>query len=97
MAQVTFQQALNAVKHYDSYYQKNRSEKHLTSFAHAIEDSALDFSISNPHFYHMYLVCELLIPKQSNRSMYSIIRYCKNELARDIHFWQNSTSHSFQF
>ena len=36
MANVTFQQALNAVKHYDSYYKKNRSQNHLSAFAHSI-------------------------------------------------------------
>jgi len=87
MAQVTFQQALNAVKHYDSYYKKNRTNNHLASFAHAIQESAEDFNISDPNFYHMYLVCELILPKESNRSTESIVRYCKSELARDIHFW----------
>ena len=91
MAQVTFEQALDAVKHYDSYYEKNRSNKHLSAFAHAMQESAKDFSISDPNFYHMYLVCELIIPKQSNRSTYSIVRRCKSELAVDIHFWQNNT------
>jgi hypothetical protein len=92
MAQVTHQQALNAVKNYDSYYKKNRTEFHLSSFAHAIQESAEDFGISDPNFYHMYLVCELIIPNQSNLSTESIVRYCKSELARDIHYWQNNTS-----
>ena len=90
MAQVTHHEALNAVKNYDSYYQKNRTHKHLSSFAHAIQESAEDFSISDPNFYHMYLVCELIIPKQSNRSTYSIVRRCKSELAVDIHFWSSN-------
>lgn len=92
MANVTFQQALNAVKHYDSYYQKNRSELHLSSFAHAIQESAEDFSISDPCFYHMYLVCETIISNQSKRSSESIVKYCKEELLRDIHYWQNNTA-----
>jgi len=87
MGKVTFQQALNAVKHYDLYYQKNRSENHLSSFAHAIQESAEDFSISDPNFYHMYLVCECIIDRKSNRSNESIVRYCKSELAKDIHYW----------
>ena len=92
MANVTFQQALNAVKHYDSYYQKNRSESHLSSFAHAIQESAEEFSVSDPNFYHMYLVCETIISHQSKRSTESIVKYCKDELSRDIHYWQYNTA-----
>ena len=91
MANVTFQQALNAVKHYDSYYKKNRSQNHLSAFAHSIQESVEDFSVSEPNFYHMYLVCETIIPHQSKRSTDSIIKYCKDELCRDIHYWQYNT------
>ena len=92
MVQVTYNEAFDAVDNYDSYYQKNRSHNHLSAFAQAIQQSAEDFCISEPNFYHMYLVCELIIPKESNRSAESIVTYCKNELARDIHFWQYNTS-----
>jgi len=92
MAHVTHQQAFNAVKHYNDFYKKNRSLSHLSSFAHAIQESADDFCISDPNFYHMYLVCELIIPKDSKRSVDSIVKYCKEELSRDIHYWQTNTA-----
>lgn len=88
MANITFQESLTSVNHYDSYYKKNRSELHLSSFAHAIQESVEYFSVSDPNLYHMYLVCETIIPHQSKRSTESIITYCKNELYRDIHYWQ---------
>ena len=96
MSKVTHQQAFNAVKYYDSYFKKNRSNLHLSSFSHAIQEVVEDYNVSDPNFYHMYLVCENIIPKGSTRSVESIVKYCKYELSRDIHFWQyNPTTINF--
>lgn len=92
MANLTLQSVLNEVKKYNSYYNKNRSEKHITAFANAIYESVEDWGISNPNLYLMYLVCETIIPATSNRSLDNMTRYCKDELLKDIHYWSHSNN-----
>jgi uncharacterized membrane-anchored protein len=79
---------IETIKHYDSYYKKQRTKRGLYILSTAINGFVNWNDLENPNQYLLYLVAVQNLTLVKNQKDYLMITDLHNHMENDIHLFQ---------
>ena len=82
------EEMIETIKHYDSYYKKQRTKRGLYILSTAINGFVNWNDLENPNQYLLYLVAVQNLALVKNQKDYLMITDLQNHMENDIHLFQ---------